>query len=127
MLCRLIWYSYILAVHMSPTVNRSCALQCFERSSAVKLRNGIMFDFYPGLPHIVGISLYIHVVALIAIYSISTKKEVKAHNIVMYRGVQYSSRVHTQESVGSEVKHNEGCVQFEYLLQVRTSLCCYPT
>ena len=25
-------------------------LQCFERSNAIKIRNGIMFDFYLGLP-----------------------------------------------------------------------------
>ena len=112
---------------MSPALNRSFALQCFECSSAVKLRNGIMFDLYPGLPHIVGISLYI--VALIAIVLVPKRIEVKAHNInVMYRGVHMCMcRVHTQESVGSEVKHNEGCVQFEYLLEVRASLCCYPT
>ena len=23
----------------------------FERSNAIEIRNGIMFDFYPGLPH----------------------------------------------------------------------------
>ena len=27
-------------------------LQRFERGNAVELPNGIMFDFYPGLPHI---------------------------------------------------------------------------
>ena len=37
---------------MSPALNGSSALQCFERSNVVKIRNGIMFDFYPGLPHI---------------------------------------------------------------------------
>ena len=35
---------------MSPALNRSFALQCFECSSGVELRTGIMFDFYPGLP-----------------------------------------------------------------------------
>ena len=38
--------------HMSPALNGSTALQHFERGNAVKIRNGIMFDFYPGLPHI---------------------------------------------------------------------------
>ena len=37
---------------MSPTLNGSTALQCFERGNAVKTHNGIMFNFYPGLPHI---------------------------------------------------------------------------
>ena len=37
---------------MSPALNGSSALQHFERSNIVKIRNGIMFNFYPGLPHI---------------------------------------------------------------------------
>ena len=37
---------------MSPALNGSSALERFERSNAIELRNGIMFDFYPGLPHV---------------------------------------------------------------------------
>ena len=37
---------------MSPALNRSSALQHFERSSAVEIRNRIMFNFYPGLPQV---------------------------------------------------------------------------
>ena len=37
---------------MSPTFNGRSALERFERSYAIEIRNGIMFDFYPGLPHI---------------------------------------------------------------------------
>ena len=36
---------------MSPTLNGSTVLQRFERGNAVEIRNGIMFDFYLGLPH----------------------------------------------------------------------------
>ena len=36
---------------MSPTLNGTSVLQRFERSNAVKIRNRIMFDFYPGLPY----------------------------------------------------------------------------
>ena len=36
---------------MSPALNGSSALQRFERNNAIEIRNGIMFDFYPGLPH----------------------------------------------------------------------------
>ena len=36
---------------MSPSLKGSTALKCFERSNAVEIRNRIMFDFYPGLPH----------------------------------------------------------------------------
>ena len=35
---------------MSPALNGSTALQRFERGNAVEIRNGIMFNFYPGLP-----------------------------------------------------------------------------
>ena len=51
MLRRLIRYSCIFAGCMSPTLNGSFALQCFKRGNTVRLRNGIMFVFYPGLPH----------------------------------------------------------------------------
>ena len=37
---------------MSPTLNASTMLKHFECGNAVEMRNGIMFDFYPGLPHI---------------------------------------------------------------------------
>ena len=36
---------------MNPALNRNTALQRFERDSAVELRNEIIFEFYPGLPH----------------------------------------------------------------------------
>ena len=52
MLHRLIRYSYIFVVRISPSLNGSSALQGFECSNAVEIHNGIMFDFYPGLPHI---------------------------------------------------------------------------
>ena len=37
---------------MSPALNGSTALQRFERGNTVKICNGIMFDFYPGRPHL---------------------------------------------------------------------------
>ena len=37
---------------MSPTLNGSSALQCFERGNVIEMCNGIMFDFSPGLTHI---------------------------------------------------------------------------
>ena len=42
------WHVY--RVRMSPTPNGSSVLQRFECGNAVEIRNGIMFDFYPGLP-----------------------------------------------------------------------------
>ena len=39
---------------MSPAVNGSPTLQCFERGNSVKICNRMMFDFYPGLPRYAG-------------------------------------------------------------------------
>ena len=36
---------------MSPALNGSSALERFKRGNAIDVRNGIMFDFYPGLPY----------------------------------------------------------------------------
>ena len=38
---------------MSPALNGNSMLEHFERSNVSEIRNGIMFDFYPGLPHMV--------------------------------------------------------------------------
>ena len=48
---RLIRYSCTFATCMSPALNESFAPQCFKHGNAVELRNRIMFDFHPGLPH----------------------------------------------------------------------------
>ena len=37
---------------MSPARNGSLAIQRFEGSDAIEIRNGITFDFYTGLPHV---------------------------------------------------------------------------
>ena len=37
---------------MSPALNGSLAIQRFERSDAIEIRDGITFDFYTGLPHV---------------------------------------------------------------------------
>ena len=44
-------------MRMSPTLNRSSALERFKRSSAIEIHNRIMLDFYPGLPHILNLPL----------------------------------------------------------------------
>ena len=56
MLHRLIKYSCIFAVHMSPALNRRSALQHFKHSNTVELCNGIMLDFYLGPPHMPNVS-----------------------------------------------------------------------
>ena len=40
---------------MSPALNGSLAIQRFERSDAIEIRDGITFDFYTGLSHILSI------------------------------------------------------------------------
>ena len=37
------------------------ALWCFERGSEVKICNGIMFDFYLGLPHVINYPAFCHI------------------------------------------------------------------
>ena len=49
---RFIRYSYIYEARMSPTLNGSSAIRCFKHSDAIKIRDGITFDFYTGLPHV---------------------------------------------------------------------------
>ena len=51
-LCKLMNTWHIYPAHMGPTPNGSSALQRFERCNALEIRNGIIFDFYLGLPHI---------------------------------------------------------------------------
>ena len=45
-------YFIVYIARMNSTLNGSSALQHFKCSNAIEIRNGIMFDFYPGLPHI---------------------------------------------------------------------------
>ena len=52
---KLINTCHVYTARMSPALNGSSALQRFERSNAIEIRNGIMFDLYPGLPHILNI------------------------------------------------------------------------
>ena len=42
---------------MNPAFNGSSAIQHFKHSDAIEIHDGITFDFYTGLPHIVHISL----------------------------------------------------------------------
>ena len=48
---------------MSATLNGSSTLERFERSNMIEICDGIMFDFYPGLPHIYE-PKYVHVQGL---------------------------------------------------------------
>ena len=36
---------------MSPALNKSSVVQCFECSDVIKIHDGMTFDFYTGLSH----------------------------------------------------------------------------
>ena len=38
-------------MHMSPALNGSSVIRRFERSDAIEICDGIIFDFYTGLSH----------------------------------------------------------------------------
>ena len=40
---------HIYTARMSPTLNGSSVLERFKCSSVIEIRNGVMFNFYPGL------------------------------------------------------------------------------
>ena len=49
---------HMYAVRMTPTLNESSVLQHFKHGNVAEIHNGIMFNFYPGLPHIAAKLLY---------------------------------------------------------------------
>ena len=57
---------------MSPALNGSSMLECFERSSVIEICNG-MFNFYRGQPHVfIFVCIYMYIVILIWTSVIST-------------------------------------------------------
>ena len=52
MLGKLINTYHVYTVHMSFALNGSSALERFKHGNVIEIRNRIMFNFYPGLPHI---------------------------------------------------------------------------
>ena len=46
---------------MSPTLSRSSALQRVKLGDALEIRDGIIFNFYPGLPHVLCVCFYVGV------------------------------------------------------------------
>ena len=52
---RFMRYSYMYEAHMSPTLNRSSAIQRFEGNDVIEICDRLTFDFYTGLPHVWGI------------------------------------------------------------------------
>ena len=62
-------------MRISPTLNGSSALQCVKLGDAPEIRNGIIFDFYLGLPHI-------HVVKYIDSDNIAQAVQLSKHTLV---------------------------------------------
>ena len=52
---------------MSPALNGSSVIRHFEGSDAIKICDGITFDFYTGLPHMV----YIYIAHFLIWYTVS--------------------------------------------------------
>ena len=52
MLCKYDNYRRNYASRLSPALNGSSEIRHFERSGAIEIRDGIIFDFYTGLPHV---------------------------------------------------------------------------
>ena len=51
-ICPAKMHECLISLHSAYEPRRSAVLQRFERSNTVEICNGMMFDFYPGLPHI---------------------------------------------------------------------------
>ena len=54
---------------MSPALTGSSEIQRFEHTDAIKIRDGIMIVFYPGLPHV-----YTHIMHIFTQLSYNGKK-----------------------------------------------------
>ena len=52
MIWKLTGYSHIYEERMNPALNRSSAIRHFKHSDVIEIRDGIIFDFYMGLPHL---------------------------------------------------------------------------
>ena len=52
-----IWAPPLMEAHMSSALNGSSAIRRFKHSNTIKICNGITFDFYTGLPRMLGYCL----------------------------------------------------------------------
>ena len=50
---KLINTCHVKTTRMSLALNGSFVLEHFKCGNAIEIRNGIMFDFYLGLPHVI--------------------------------------------------------------------------
>ena len=52
-----VWTPPLMEAHMSSTLNGSSVIRCLKYSNMIEIRNEITFDFYTGLPHMLGYCL----------------------------------------------------------------------
>ena len=51
---------HMYTARLSPALNGSSEIRCFERSDVIEIHNGIIFDFYVGLPHVHVYTVYMY-------------------------------------------------------------------
>ena len=73
---------HFYTARMSPAFNRSSALERFEHSNEIEIHNRIMFDFYPGLPHIH--TIYTRSIYILSIQEVYTHYLYKEHIHTIY-------------------------------------------
>ena len=56
---------HVYTAHISPSLN---GLERFKSSNVIEIRNSIMFNFYPGLPHI--LHIFIHIYTYISAHNV---------------------------------------------------------
>ena len=71
---------------MNPALNGSSVLERFKCGDAIEIWNGIMFDFYPGLPHI-------YIFLLYEFYTFLCNHALRVNNKKHFRSGNTSSRV----------------------------------
>ena len=73
---------------MSPGLNRSSVLECFKRGNVIEMRNGIMFNFYLGLPHMYCMNslfgILVFNVCDVTTHALIQLKYTCMHNIIVY-------------------------------------------
>ena len=76
MLGKLMNTYHVYTARMSPALSGSSALERFKRINVIEIRNGIMLDFYPGLPQLqlvcldeYSVSIYFQMVSLSTCWS----------------------------------------------------------
>ena len=66
---------YMYTVRLSPALNGSSEIQCFEHSDRIEICDGIIFDFYTRLPH-----MYINILQINIKYTLNTLKMYLLHH-----------------------------------------------